>query len=163
MLRYRRINSVFFTDTILAQTTPPTQGKKYALLYVSEKRFVMIYPMKSQSEFNYTLHWFCKEIGVPFSLVMDGHMDQNKNNTKKHFHQVRRTLRILEAGTPWDNCAEIYIRIFKEAVHRDLHMTDVPMVLQYYCMDRRDRIHNAVPRPLLQNQEMTPHEATFGE
>ena len=49
MLRYRRINSVFFTDTLLSQTTPLTRENKYAQLYVSDKGFVMIHPMKLQS------------------------------------------------------------------------------------------------------------------
>ena len=74
MLRYRRINSVFFTDTLLAQTTPSTCGNKYAHIYISEKGLVMIYLMKYQSEFNDTLHCFCKDIRVPVYLVMDGHM-----------------------------------------------------------------------------------------
>ena len=30
-------------------------------------------------------------------------------------------------------------------------------------MERQDQIHNAVQRPLLQNQEMTPHEYNFGK
>ena len=108
-------------------------------------------------------HFFFKEIGVPVSLVLDGHMDQNNNNTNKLCHQVGTTLRILEAGTLWANQAELYIRIFKEYVRRDLRMTNTPMVLWDYCMDRWSRIHNAVPHPLFQNQEMTPHEATFGK
>ena len=49
MLHYRNINSVFFADTLLAHTTPSTCGNKYSQLYVSDKGFVMIYPIKSQS------------------------------------------------------------------------------------------------------------------
>ena len=37
MIRYRMINSVFFTNTLLAQTTPSNQGNKYAQQYVSDK------------------------------------------------------------------------------------------------------------------------------
>ena len=48
MLLYKSINSVFFTDTLLFQTTPSTSGNKYAQLYVSDKGFLMIYLMKSQ-------------------------------------------------------------------------------------------------------------------
>ena len=59
----------------------------------------MIYPMKSQSEFNDTLNCFYKEIEVPVFLVMDGHMAQ-KNNTKKKFcHNVVTTLLILGVET----------------------------------------------------------------
>ena len=42
ILWYSRINIVFFTDTLLDQTTPSTQENKYAQLYISEKGFVII-------------------------------------------------------------------------------------------------------------------------
>ena len=38
-------------------------------------------------------------------------------------------------------------------------MTDAPMVLWDYYMERRYQIHNAVPRPRLQNHWMNPSEA----
>ena len=60
MLRYRRINGVFLNDTLQAQKTLLTGGNKYAQLHVSDKGFVIIYPMKSQSEFNDTFHSFKK-------------------------------------------------------------------------------------------------------
>ena len=37
-----------------------------------------------------------------------------------------------------------------------------PMVLWDYAIERRARIHNAVPRPLFQNNGLSPHAATFG-
>ena len=106
-------------------------------------------------------HFFFKEIGVPVSLEIYGHMAENNNNTK-NYHQVGTTLRILEAENPWANCAELYIVLFKEAVCRDLSMADAPMVLWYYCMECWAWIHNAVPCPFFQKQVFTPHEATFG-
>ena len=61
-------------------------------------------------------------------------MAQKNNRKNKFWHQVGITLRILEAGTLWANCAELYVGLFKESVCRDLRMTNVPMVLWYYCM-----------------------------
>ena len=52
--------------------------------------------------------------------------------------------------------------IFKEAVRRDLRLSHSPMVLWDYYMEWRALTNNAVPRPLFQNQVLTPHEATFG-
>ena len=130
MIWYKRINSVFFTGTLLAHTFPLTRGNKYSQLYVKDKGFVMIYLMKSQSEFNDTLHCFSKDIGVPVSLVMNNHMAQKNNKTKKLCHQVGKTLHILEVGTPWANHAKIYISPFKEPVRRDLLVTNSPMVLR---------------------------------
>ena len=58
MLRYRIINSVFFAATFLAKTTLSNRGNKYVQLYITDKGIMMIYMMKSQSEFNETLHCF---------------------------------------------------------------------------------------------------------
>ena len=56
MLQYKRIKSVFFTDMLVVQTTPSTRGNRYAQIYISDRGFVAIYPMQSQSEFVDTLH-----------------------------------------------------------------------------------------------------------
>ena len=37
------------------------------------------------------------------------------------------------------------------------------MCLWYYAIERRAMIHNLVPRPLFQNNELTPYPVTFGE
>ena len=123
----------------------------------------MVYSMKSQSDFNERLHCFWKEIGIPVSRLMYGYMSQNNNKTNKICHRFVTTLRILEAGTPWANCTELYMGLFKEAIRRDLCITNVPMVLWDYWMKRWSWIHNAAPHSLFQKQEMNPHEATFGE
>ena len=77
VLRYRWIQSVFFTDTMF--TTPKaksTHGNTCCQVFVSDKGFVAVYPMKSQSEFETALHWFCKQVGVHASLVLDAHRDE---------------------------------------------------------------------------------------
>ena len=163
MLRYKRLRSVFFTDTLVAINTKSLRGNLYAQIFVSDKGYVAVYPMRSQSEFKQALHWFCKEVGVPASLVMDGHKAQRNLSTKKFCHQVGTIMRVLEVGTPWANRAELYIGLLKEAVRRDLRDSHAPKVLWDYCLERRAHIHNFVPRPLFQNQGETPHNVTFGE
>ena len=163
MLRYRRLNSVFFTDALVATSCKSTRGNKYAQVFVSDKGFVAVYPMKSQNEFEEALHWFCKQVGVPRELICDGHKSMSKNLKVKRFsHQVGLTIRALERATPWANRAELYIGILKEAARKDLSISDCPMVLWDYALERRALIHNLVPRPLFQNNR-PPHEATFGE
>jgi hypothetical protein len=163
MLRYKRLKSVFFTDTLVSLSTKSTRGNSYAQVFVSDKGYIAIYPMQSQSEFKNALHWFCKQVGVPTTLVMDGHKAQKNNETRRFCHQVGTIMRVLEEGTPWANRAELYIGLLKEAVRQDLRQSNAPMVLWDYCLERRATIHNAVPRPLFQNNGATPYEATFGE
>ena len=162
MLRYRRIQSVFFTDTMFASKHKSTRGNKCCQVFVSDKGYVAVYPMKSQDEFETALHWFCKEIGVPVELILDGFSAQTTSTVKRFCDQVGTTLKILERATPWANRAELYIGLLKEAVRKDMRESNSPMVLWDYAIERRALIHNAVPRPLFQAQGKTPHECTFG-
>ena len=76
--------------------------------------------MKSKGDFINDLRMFCKEIGVPLSLVVDPSGEQTSNEVKHFCHQVGTTLRILEAETQWADRAELYIGQFKESTCRDL-------------------------------------------
>ena len=162
MLRYRRINSVFFTDTMFASTVKSIRQNTCCQVFVSDKGFVSVYPMQSQKEFETALHWFCKQVGVPDKLVADSHKSQTSNKVKRFCDQVGTTLRALERHTPWANRAELYIGILKEAVRKDLRLSNAPMRLWDYAIERRAMIHNLIPRPLFQNKGMSPHEVTFG-
>jgi len=52
-------------------------------VFVSDKGFVAVYPMRSQEEFRTALHWFCKQVGVPMSLIVDGHRSQKSPMVKR--------------------------------------------------------------------------------
>ena len=71
MLQYKRLQSVFYTDTMFALKHKSKRQYTCCQVFVSDKGFVMSYLMKSQEEFQTALHWFCKEVGVPVSLVVD--------------------------------------------------------------------------------------------
>ena len=61
MLRYRRINSHFFTDTLLVtKPAKSLRGNLYLHVFVSNKGFIAVYPMELKSDFKYALHLFCK-------------------------------------------------------------------------------------------------------
>ena len=51
MLRYKQLKSVFFTDTLVSLSTKLTRGNIYAQVFVSDKGYIAVYPMQSQSEF----------------------------------------------------------------------------------------------------------------
>ena len=163
MLRYKRLKSTFYTDTLFSSVKSIPRQNTCAQLFVSDKGFVAIYPMRSQAEFSSALHWFCKEVGVASTMIMDGHKAQVNSDTRRFCNQVGTILRKLEVGTPWANRAELYIGIMKEAVRKDLRRSDSPLALWDYCMERRATIHNSIPRELFQANGLSPHEVTFGE
>ena len=60
MLRYKRINSTFYTDTLFAtDKAKSTRGNKCCQLFVSDKGFVAVYPMETVSQFEEALQLFC--------------------------------------------------------------------------------------------------------
>lgn len=124
MLRYKRINSQFYTDTLFVTAKgKPSRGNTCAQLFVSDKGYVAIYPMKSKGKFQDSLKQFCKEVGVPITLVVDPSGEQTKKEVPKFCHQVGTTLQILEESTQWANRAELYIGLFKQAIKNDLSKT----------------------------------------
>ena len=92
--------------------------------------------MKSKDDFKNALHHFCKEVGVPVSLVVEPSGEQNSKGVQKFCHQVVvTTLKILEESTQWANHAEFCIGLFKESIRKDISKTDCPMKLWDYCAE----------------------------
>ena len=163
MLRYRRINSYFFTDTMFV-TKSAKSTRKFTMLqvFVSDKGFVAVYPMEKKSVFHDCLQVFCKEVGVPISLVVDPSGEQTSKAVRRFCNQVGTTLRILEENTQWANRAELYIGLLKESIRKDVRKSHCPMVLWDYCAQRRALIHNLTPRNLFQVEKTTPYQMQFG-
>ena len=99
---------------------------------------------------------------MPVNLVVDPDRERKSAKVKYFCNQVGTTLRILEAATQWAYRAELYIRMFKESTRKDLRISNFPLVLWDYCMERRALIHNVTPRDLFQLNGNTPQVATFG-
>lgn len=100
MLQYKRINSLFYTDNFFAKNAGElTRCYTCMQIFVSEKGYAAVYPMHSMSEFKDCLHMFCKEIGVPETLVRDKAGEQTSNAVKHFSNQIGLKLHILEEST----------------------------------------------------------------
>ena len=163
MLRYRRLDSHFFTDTFfVTKSGKSSRGNTCAQLFVSDKGYVALYPLKSKGDFPQALKQFCKDVGVPLKLVCDPSGEQTSSNVKSFCHKVGMTLRVLEESTQWANRAELYIGLFKESVRRDLRRSNAPMAFWDYCAERRCLIHNVLPKSLFQLNGSNPTAVTLG-
>ena len=163
MLRYKRIDSQFFTDTFFVTAKgKSTRGNTCAQLFVSDKGYVAIYPMSSKGDYKDALHKFCKDVGVPTTLLVDPSGEQTSKKARKFCNQVGTTLKVLEESTQWANRAELYVGLLKSSISKDLSRTNSPMKLWDYCAERRQRIHNVIPRDLFQLNGNNPITATFG-
>ena len=104
-------------------------------VFVSDKGYIAVYPMKPQSEFEKEIVVFCKKIAVPNTLVGDLHEAQKSNKNKNFFDQVGTTMKYLERKIQWANRAELYIGILKESVIKDLRISNALMVLWDYAIE----------------------------
>ena len=132
-------------------------------LFVSDKGFVKVYGMKSESEIPKAQRMFVKEVGAPNAFICDPHSAQKSKEVRNFCHQIGSTLRLLEERTQHANRAELYIGLLKEGVRKDLQESHAPLRLWDYCAERRAQIFNLTAKPLFQLQGQNPHLATFGE
>ena len=164
MLRYKRINTHFFTDTFfVTKKAMSTRGNTCMQLFVSDKGFVYVVPMKSKADFPDALKQFSREIGVPTALILDPSGEQTSKRVKKYCQEIGTTLRILEEHTQWANLAELYIGLMKESIRKDMRDSDSPLVFWDYCAERRARINNLTARNIFQNDGQNPTMSTLGD
>ena len=164
MLRYRRINSHFFSDTFYATGSATSiRGYSCMQIFVSDKGFVKVYGMKSPSEFINALKMFCKEVGVPNAFVVDPHRSQKSDEVRQFCHQIGSTLRILEESTQHANRGELYIGLVKEKVRKDMRATNSPVKLWCYATERQAQIFTLSAKDLFQLQGTNPYTATLGD
>ena len=121
MLRYRRIKSHFFTDTFyVTKKAKSTRGHTCMQFFFSNKGFVKVYPMKLQRDYPASLRLFAEYVGSPEILVCDPHPSQKSFEVKYFCNNIGTTLKLLEQVTQWENRAELYVGLVKEAVRKDI-------------------------------------------
>jgi hypothetical protein len=164
-IRYRRlVDTVFYTDTMFVTgKAKSTRGYKCVQVFVSDKGYVHVALMKTQSEYLMALRQFCKEVGVPVALVCDPHPTQTSNEVRKFMYEVGATLRCLERATQWANLAERFIGLLKNGVRADLRESNCPMVLWDFAIERRAAIMNLTARDTNKLRRLNPYTATYGD
>ena len=164
MLRYRRLDSIFFMDTFfVTKKARSTRGYTMMQIFVSDKGFVKVYGMKSLTEIPECIKLFAKEVGAPNIFVCDPQRNQTDKRVREFCQKIGTTLRVLEEGTQHANRAELYIGLLKEGVRQDMRESHSPLRLWDYCAERRSQIFNLTAKDLFQLQGQNPHLATYGE
>ena len=122
MLWYRRIKDYFFMDTffVTSKGDKSSRGNTCCQLFVMDKGFLYMVPMKRKSEVMQAVKQFAKEVGAPDAIVCDMASEQMSAEIEQFCNTIGTTLRALEEGTLWTNKAELYIKLTKEAVQKDM-------------------------------------------
>ena len=165
MLRYKRIKEFFFMDTFFAtqKAGKSLRGHTCCQLFVTDKGFVYVVPMRSRADVLAAVKQFAKEIGAPEALIADPAREQKSLELRKFCNEIGTTLRVLEEGTQWANRAELYIGLMKEAVRKDMKDANCPLAFWDYCLERRARINNLTAKDLFQLHGQNAYTVTHGE
>ena len=94
MLRYRRINDYFFMDTLFATSKggKSSRGNTCCQLFVTDKGFIYVVPLKRKSEVMHAVKQFAKEIGAPQAIICDMSGEQMKPDVKLFLNDIGTTL-----------------------------------------------------------------------
>ena len=119
--------------------------------------------MKRKSEVLPALKQFAKEVGTPDAIVSDMAKEQVSQDVRNFCNTIGTTLRALEEGAPWSNKAELYIKLMKEAVCKDMTESNCPLRFWDYCLERQVWIYNLTSHDHIKVHGSNPHMETFGE
>ena len=102
-------------------------------------------------------------MGAPDAIVSDKAKEQISQDVHNFCNTIGTTLRALEEGTPWSNKVELYIKLMKEAVCKDMKESNCPLRFWDYCLECRVRIYSLTSRDHIKVRGSNPHMETFGE
>ena len=119
--------------------------------------------MKRKSEVLAALKQFAKAVGAPDAIVSDMAKEQVSQDVRNFCNTIGTTLQALEEGTPWSNKAELYIKLKKEAVRKDMKESNCPLCFWDYCLEHRVWIYNIMSCDHIKVRGSNPHTETFGE
>ena len=84
-----------------------SRGHTCAQLFVTDKGFVHVAPMKSKKHVPQAMKEFAKVIGAPDSIITDAAQEETSAAIKAFCREIDTELRISERGTQWANRAEL--------------------------------------------------------
>ena len=115
MLQYHRLKQYFYMDTFFVTSNggKSSRGHTCCQLFVTGRGFVYVVPMRRRQDVLAAVKQFAKEIGAPDAIICDAAPEQKSLDLKRFLNTIGTTLRVLEEGTAWSNCAELYIGLLK--------------------------------------------------
>ena len=100
--RMLRVSEFFCMDTFFATKLAKKSSRGFTCmqLFVTNKGFVYVIPMKSKAEVPQAVKAFAKEIGAPDAIICDGAGEQTSHALEAFLSEIDTSLRVLEKDTP---------------------------------------------------------------
>ena len=111
-----------------------SRGHTCCQLFVMDKGFIYVVPMRTKSEVLQAVKQFAKEIGAPDAIICVS-CEHTLRSLRKFCGEIGTTLRVPEEGTLWANIAKLYIGLIKEAVQKDMKDSNCPLAFWDCCAE----------------------------
>ena len=122
-LRYNRINTIIYTDTLFSKIKS-LKGNKCAQLFANED-YVKVIPMITEPQAGRALQEFVEDVEVPTNMVADGAQAQigRSFNFQQLVRKYHIKFRMTEPYSLWQNNARKVIGQLKKKfeVSNDVH------------------------------------------
>ena len=94
MVRHRRIKECFFIDAFFAtkKAGKSMRGHTCCQLFVTDKGFVHVAPMKKRSDVLQAVKQFAKEIGAPDAMTVDHSGEKMSQAVRQFYSEIGTTL-----------------------------------------------------------------------
>ena len=112
MLRYKRLETEMYTDTLIARCKS-LDGNTCAQIYCTPFMFSYVRPMRAKSEAHLSLDDLFRKYGVPHTMIPDNAKELTKAEFKRKCDKAQCWLKPVESYTPNANLAEDCIRELK--------------------------------------------------
>ena len=133
MLRYNRLTTTMFTDTLQADSLSRRKNK-YAQIFAIPPGWVKAYAIKTKGEAHEALGLLLRDVGAPEKMVMDGSKEQTLGEFRKKARDAGVRIVQTEPYTQRSNYAEAAIRELKKSVRRKMAATNCPKILWDDCL-----------------------------
>jgi hypothetical protein len=161
-LRYRRLNTALYTDTMFASTIS-TRGNSCAQVFVNDLEWVRSFPLRRKGDAHTCLDLLFPEDGVPNTMIMDDAKELVGGEFRLKCRRAGCYSKTLEPYSPWMNRAEGTIRELKRATRRAMVKSGSPKRLWDYCLELQSRIRSNVAHNITTLDGQTPETLMTGE
>ena len=99
MLKWPRLQSTFYTDTLFGKITS-LRGNKCAQIYATSFGFVAAHPIPSKGDAHLTLDEIFRTVGIPSSMIPDNAKELTEGDFKKKCQRAQCPILPVEPYTP---------------------------------------------------------------
>jgi hypothetical protein len=134
-LKYHRLNSVVYMDTMFAGCKSLQQNTS-AQVYVTRFEWIRVYPIKSKKDAHLTPDLLHHQYGVFHTIIPDNAHELTQKDFLDEACRAGLIIHPVEAYTPNQNHAKSSIRELKRMYRRAMVASSAPCVLWDHCFEQ---------------------------